>query len=1554
MRISTLEDTANILLRMPANLNFIPISQKIDPNTTFSIRLDIISGNNTWLDSIENKPANQVLRKGLLLTSDKNVTAYYEVAHTNNPAVYSLKGKNGMGTEFYISSQNNYPNQNNNGQETFEIVATEDNTTVQITPTIDIVGHVANVPFQVVLNKGETYSARTMNITAAASLKGSHVASDKPVAVTIFDDSIITGGWDEIADQTIPVNLVGTDYIVIKGFASNTAGDNDEHVYILATDDNTEIRIDGNPTPVATLNTGQQHNYSIPTANNTVAIEATKPVYVYHLSGHTGETGAALIPQDSCTGSRRVGFNRTSSGEFAMLILCRNGIQDSFYLNGGNTVVTGASFNPVPGTANAWVYYRMNNLNTTQVPLDANLLVNTLGKFHLGILNKTGGSSEYGYFSDFSSLYLGADNSICPGDSVVLDGGNYMTTYEWKKLVGSTWTTVGSNQYFTVHDSGSYACIVNGDFCTLRDTIHMDIYEAGTVSLGPDQIICQGTSATLDAGRYQSYLWSNGSTSRWLTTNIPGTYWVRIINNNGCEAWDTLELSIDSLPINSQAIVGPGTVCQGATGVLYTIPPMQHATSYVWTLPPDATGSSTTNSISLDFSAVAVNGVLKVRGHNTCGDSPDTMLTIVLNPTPHLTNSPPKQYICSNTPTNVTLTSEVPGAAFTWSATASSPQVTGHSGNSTPTVLLNQTLINTGYTTETVTYHVTPHANGCDGPASDYIIYVYPVPDLTNTPLLKNQCNNLFTEINLTSNVLGALFTWTATGSTAQVSGFSNNTTPTALLNHNLVNSGYNIETVTYNLTPHANGCDGNPVPYLVTVFPTPDLTNQPLNQTRCNNQATGITLTSNVSGTTFTWTATGSTAQVTGFSNNAIPTTSLNQTLVNSGYNIETVTYTITPRANGCDGSNYTYTVSVNPTPDLSNTPNFMQVCNNIPTNLTLTSHVTGTLFTWTCTPSSANVTGWSNNSTPGNILNHTLVNSGLSVENVVYHILPQANACNGLVVDYTVSVVQSPDVYFNPPSQTLCSGQATNIQVLSHVPGTAFTWTATGSSPAVTGYSAGVGSLIGQTLTNTGITAGFVTYTAYPTVFGCAPGTPQSVIVNVNPRPSITNSTTTFQQCSGMTTNILPLSTIPGSAYTWSATGSSPQVTGYNTNSTPALSINNLITNTGFLTESVIYQVTPIASNCNGPAVPFTVTSYPVADVFYSPAAQTLCPWQTTNISIGSHVSGATFTWTATGSTVQVTGYGSGAGNLIQQILVNTGVNVESVTYTSSPTANGCPGTPSNVIVTVNPAPVVVFDACHDPTTFTTAQPIQLKGGVPSGGNYSGTGVSGSQFYPALAGAGTFDISYICTNQFNCRDTALQTITVIAPGPFSCGSTLTDPRDGKTYSTVDIAGKCWMSVNLNYGSTVTSSTMQRDNCIHEKYCYNDNPANCSTKGGLYQWDELMNFDDAVGAQGLCPPTWHIPTETEWSNLFNQFISNGFAGSPLKYTGYSGFNALLEGIRGGNKTWTFVDFATIFWSSSGYGPIKAWAHGMNTHNPSVSYYPASRSNAFSVRCVKD
>jgi uncharacterized protein (TIGR02145 family) len=92
----------------------------------------------------------------------------------------------------------------------------------------------------------------------------------------------------------------------------------------------------------------------------------------------------------------------------------------------------------------------------------------------------------------------------------------------------------------------------------------------------------------------------------------------------------------------------------------------------------------------------------------------------------------------------------------------------------------------------------------------------------------------------------------------------------------------------------------------------------------------------------------------------------------------------------------------------------------------------------------------------------------------------------------------------------------------------------------------------------------------------------------------------------------------------------------------------------------------------------------------------------------------------------------------------------------------------------------------------------------------------------------------------------------------------------EGQTYNTILIGDQCWFKENLNVGTMQGPS----NNGIIDKYCYDNDPSNCTLYGGLYRWDEMMQYTNIQGARGICPPGWHIPTDTEWQNLTN-YVKN-------------------------------------------------------------------------------
>jgi hypothetical protein len=82
----------------------------------------------------------------------------------------------------------------------------------------------------------------------------------------------------------------------------------------------------------------------------------------------------------------------------------------------------------------------------------------------------------------------------------------------------------------------------------------------------------------------------------------------------------------------------------------------------------------------------------------------------------------------------------------------------------------------------------------------------------------------------------------------------------------------------------------------------------------------------------------------------------------------------------------------------------------------------------------------------------------------------------------------------------------------------------------------------------------------------------------------------------------------------------------------------------------------------------------------------------------------------------------------------------------------------------------------------------------------------------------------------------------------------------DGRWYHTIQIFSQCWMKENLDVGTMIPGTQTQTDNGILEKYCYADQEVNCTKTGGLYIWEEMMQYTTLKGVQGICPEGWHPP----------------------------------------------------------------------------------------------
>ena len=461
----------------------------------------------------------------------------------------------------------------------------------------------------------------------------------------------------------------------------------------------------------------------------------------------------------------------------------------------------------------------------------------------------------------------------------------------------------------------------------------------------------------------------------------------------------------------------------------------------------------------------------------------NTTMTIGINPIPTLilssAVSSANQIICVNTP--------ITPIQYTFGANATGVIITGLPTG--VTFAINGSIVTisgTPTTTSAATfnYAITTTGNSCGA------------PNLSGTIEVTNGILPLFNQVVPVCQ-----------GASINLPTNSINSPPIVGV-WNLISTTAN--NVTYQFIPNPGQCALNTTMTIV-VHPLPIVTPSVTSQSFCSGGTTNINLTSNVPGTTFSWTATATT--ITGHSGSVTGSgaTSINQTLILNP-NILTpgqVTYVIVAEANGCLGTPITVVVTVNPVPNVVVSPTTQTICSGQTTSISFSGAINNTVFTWNVL-NSVGVSGAFNGT--GNAINQTLTTTGLSQGTVVYEVTPTLNGCVGIPQTITVTVNPVPELFGSATHPELCSGESTFISVSTFSATTVFNWVVEpfGVSGASAGTATGSSILIEQALSTTGNAQGYVDYIITPVLTACA-GTPITVRVYVNPLPvvSLTDGT-------------------------------------------------------------------------------------------------------------------------------------------------------------------------------------------------------------------------------------------------------------------------------------------------------------------------------------------------------------------------------------------------------------------------------------------------------------
>ncbi len=678
------------------------------------------------------------------------------------------------------------------------------------------------------------------------------------------------------------------------------------------------------------------------------------------------------------------------------------------------------------------------------------------------------------------------------------------------------------------------------------------------------------------------------------------------------------------------------------------------------------------------ISYTAVGGTIPIAGTlsniyiPTCTSTCTQVVTVY--PEVNFTN-PTTATLCSGATLGVNITTNV-SSTYTWIAT-SNPNVSGESTSLQNGAIINDQLVNLTNSVQTVTYTVNatsiPALGSCTK-TQTITVTLYPNVTLTDPADLVLCPGIAQPSISFVSNPSsGVTFSWTnnntSIGLGASANGIIPSFTPVNNTNTNVV--------ATITVTPFWLTCAGTPQTFSITVKPMPTVAD-PADQTICLGATTNaviFTSPTNVSGTVFNWTNTstsiGLAASGTG-DINAFTTTGAG-----------TATITVTPSANGCSGASQSFTILVKPIPVISPITNQTVCAGSNTTLITFGSSVTGTTYGWVNSNTAIGLGASGNSATIPSFLTTNTSNSAIFGTITV---TPTFNSCPGLPISFTITVNPRPTVDAIA-NQVICNGVLTNPVIFSsalNVAGTTFNWTNNTTSTGLA--SSGTGDISSFTAVNNGNTNLVSTITITPVAGGCN-GITGSFTITVKPTP-IVNSISNQSICAGAnSTPVSPGSATAGTTYSWTNSNPSIGLIASGNISIPIFVGQNTSNSSNIATITV----TPTANGCIGSSLNFTITVKPIPTVD-AIANQINCNGTaTTAVSFSSAfgVSGTTFTWTNSNSSIGLSA--SGTGNISSFNAINTTANPVTSTITITPNANGCSGAPTTYTYTVNPTPSV-----------------------------------------------------------------------------------------------------------------------------------------------------------------------------------------------------------------------------------------------------------------------
>ncbi|MCU7615375.1 gliding motility-associated C-terminal domain-containing protein [Chryseobacterium sp. GMJ5] len=616
------------------------------------------------------------VNKGLYTKGTKPYFVTLRFSVLSHGEILTSKGKAGIGTTFYaVVSPIENPSTILNF--TTGILATEDNTTVTVSDySPDVIftngwTGITNPTLTFTLNKGQSYVIEGVGDKQGnrKGFIGAKIVANKPISVTNgnfngqFALTTSFDGSDIVMDQSVPVDRLGNEFVLVKG--NGNINERMEDALIVATENNTQVFINNNPTPVTTL--GEGDSYRVNQLSNTnyinqgnehynMYIKTTKNVYVYQLLAGVAASNATIgfnyVPPLNCYLPRKI----DEIGLINILPPTTNNVKLNILTEAGAAVtVNGATPPtvqgpyPVTGTAN-WVSYSVPNVS-------GNMTITSTKAVTAGISGGSGVVGYGGYFAGFSSIPVIAKQTgdCIPG--IVLEVDDSFETYQW--YFNNTPIPGATTNSYTPNLAGNYTVRITVGSCPPVFTPVYKVFTclkettiAKTVCEGYLTIVPEFTSSTQNFVPATVQILTspaNGTASVNPTTGIisytpnfgfagTDTIVYRFCGNApefiDCEKI-TLNLTVSESPIVNSAILrscfleaNPSTALFNLTVATVTSQP--GVTKKYYPSPTDAVNG--TNEITNPSAYIAPNGVVYIRVTNANGCYRVAEVTLVVLP----------------------------------------------------------------------------------------------------------------------------------------------------------------------------------------------------------------------------------------------------------------------------------------------------------------------------------------------------------------------------------------------------------------------------------------------------------------------------------------------------------------------------------------------------------------------------------------------------------------------------------------------------------------------------------------------------------------------------------------------------------------------------------------------------------------------------------------------------------------------------------------------------------------------------------------------------------